>query len=318
LVTAPQIRFSLGCYARRATVAALLLGCCGAQARVRGQAQSRERPSGSSPIAARPILARPGYLGVGLRDLDASEATRLHLHGAMGAEIVTVDRDAPAWTAGLRRGDIVIDFNGNPVDGLEDLRRRLRACIEGETVTMRVRHNGNEHTVAVTLGDEQAIAQQSLQRRLGPSDESPALSEQPQGTVQNLPGVDSDFSDPAPAPVPANASRGITSTLLDALIPASYYTGLEVNPLTAQLAAYFGVGGRGGLLVTAVSAQSPADSAGLGAGDVILIAGGKPVSSRSSLAHVVRASKGQAILLVIQRNRRELTLSLRPGRHRLR
>ena len=317
-MSAPQIRFPLGCYARQAAVAALLLGCCSAQARVRGQARPPERPSSSAPIGARPILARPGYLGVGLRDLDAAEATRLRLHGAIGAEIVTVDRDAPAWTAGLRRGDIVIDFNGNPVDGLEDLRHRLRACIEGETVTLRVRHNGEEHTVAVTLGDEQAIAEQSLQRRLGASADTSAPSEQPQGAAQPLPGVESDFSDPPPPSAPANTSRGITSTLLDALIPASYYTGLEVDPLTAQLAAYFGVGGRGGLLVTAVSRLSPADSAGLTAGDVILIAGGKPVSSRSGLAHVVRASRGRPIPLVVQRNRRELTLSLQPGRHRLR
>jgi serine protease Do len=317
-VSAPQIRFSFGCCARRAAVAALLLSCCCAQARVHGQARLPERPSNGAPAAGRPVLARPGYLGVGLRDLDASEATRLHLHGAMGAEIVTVDRDAPAWTAGLRRGDIVIDFNGNPVDGLEDLRRRLRACAEGETVTMRIRHNGKEHTIAVTLGDEQAIAYRSLQQRLNPSGESPSATEQPQSAAENLPGVESDFSDPAPPPAAANTSRGITSTLLDALIPASYYTGLDVNPLSAQLAIYFGVGGRGGLLVTAVRTHSPADSAGLTAGDVILIAGGKPVSSRSGLAHVVRGSKGQPIPLVIQRNRRELTLSLQPGRHRLR
>jgi serine protease Do len=328
-VTATQTLRSAGSRARQAavpaTLALLLLACCPAQARVHRQVRPAGTPPGRSPgrlssgapTAGHPLTGRPGYLGVGLRDLDASEATRLHMrpNGAMGAEIVTVDRDAPAWTAGLRRGDIVIDFNGNPVDGLEDLRRRLRACAEGETVTLRVNHAGEEHTVAVTLGDEQAIARQSLERRIDPLSDGDGAGDPFPLSGQSLPGARADFTSPAPPPA-GNSSRGVASTLLDALIPASYYTGLEVDPLTTQLASYFGLTGRRGLLVTAVNASSPADRAGLTAGDVILLAGGTPVASRSALAHAVRASRGKPVGLVIQRNRRELTLSLQPGRHR--
>jgi serine protease Do len=301
---------------------ALVLGLhCGlAMARVaRSHGQSAQmrppaRPAAAAPVAGHPV-PRPGYLGVGLRNLDAAEATRLHLHGAMAAEIVTVDRDAPAWAAGLRRGDIVIDFNGNPVAGLEDLSRRLRACAEGETVTLRVRHNGEERTVAVTLGDEQTIAEQALNRHLDTGSEAAPAT--PEIETSPLPGGEEDFVSPAPpSPTPPTSSHGITSTLLDALIPASYYTGLEVDPLTTQLALYFGVPGRGGLLVTAVSAHSPADLAGLTAGDVILAAGGNPVLTRSALAHAVRSAKGMPVALLVQRNRRSITLSLQPGRRR--
>ncbi len=234
----------------------------------------------------------------------------------MGAEIVTVDRDAPAWAAGLRRGDIVINFNGEPVDGLEDLRKRLRACSEGETVTLRVSRHNEEHTVAVTLGDEQAIAEQALQRRADPADDTPVpQGEAFLGGARNTPQLERGFVASSP-PAPASSSRGMASTLLDALIPTSYSTGLEVDPLTPQLAAYFGVAGRSGLLVTSVSRRSPAEAAGLTAGDVILSAAGKPVSSRSALAHAVRASKGMPMALVVQRNRRELTLSIVAGRSR--
>jgi serine protease Do len=305
-----------GCCTVPAVTLALLLACCAAQARVHGR-QNRPpgRASSGSPVAARPVLPSPGYLGVGLRDLDASEATRLHLHGAMGAEIVTVDRDAPAWTAGLRRGDIVINFNGEPVDGLEDLRKRLRACTEGETVTLRVSRHGDEHTVAVTLGDEQAIAEQALQGRVDPIEDTPGPQEALQSGARGTQDMERDFVTPSP-PAPANTSRGMASTLLDALIPTSYSTGLEVDPLTPQLAVYFGVAGRRGLLVTSVSLRSPAEAAGLAAGDVILSASGKPVSSRSALAHAVRASRGMPMTLVVQRNRREMTLTLLSGRNR--
>jgi S1-C subfamily serine protease len=49
---------------------------------------------------------------------------------------------------------------------------------------------------------------------------------------------------------------------------------------------------------------------------VILSASGKPVSSRSALAHAVRASRGMPMTLVVQRNRREMTLTLLSGRNR--
>ena len=321
-----RTRLTRGCQAVHAALALLLV--CGSAharaARVRGQQlhdppiRQQERPSSGAPTDKHPALPHPGYLGVGLRDLDAAESTQLHLHGAMGAKIITVDRDAPAWSAGLRRGDIVIDFNGEPVDGLEDLRKRLRACPEGETVTLRVRHDGSEQTVAVTLGDEQAIAEKALQRRVGPIADTPFPQEGFRSTAQNAPDGEQDFVTPAPAPAPATAptasSRGMASTLLDALIPTSYFTGLEVDPITSQLADYFGIPGHRGLLVMSVSLRSPADAAGLTAGDVILSAEGKPVASRTALARAVRASKGNPMALVVQRNRRQMTLSLVPGR----
>ncbi len=254
-----------------------------------------------SPLPAH----RPGYLGVSLRDLDSAEASRLPTAGVM---IVTVDRDAPAWTAGLRPGDILLELNGLPVEGVEALRRRLREYPAGASVTLRIHRGRSETSYAVTLGDQEAIALHAWSEhvRMAPgSFGSPAFAAE-------------SFDPPAPAPPPpSGGARGVASTLFDALMPDTVYTGLEVSTLTPQLASFFGVHAAGcGLLVTDVRAGSPAATAGMAAGDVIVSANNQPTASRSALAHAFRTAKGSAVSLFVLRDHRELTLSLLPGKRK--
>ena len=244
-------------------------------------------------------MQRPGYLGVSLRDLDAAEASRLQAAGVM---IVTVDRDAPAWTAGLRPGDILTEMNGQPAEGVELLRRRLREYPAGTSITLRVRRGEVEMSYPVTLGDQEAVAQNAWSQhvRVGAAAEAAPA----QG-----------FANPAPPP-PSSGARGMASTLFDALMPGTVYTGLEVGALTPQLASFFGVPPGGGLLVTDVRGGSPAATAGLVAGDVIVRAGNQPVAARSRLARALRSAKGNAIALAVLRDHKEIVLSLQPGKRK--
>ncbi len=256
-------------------------------------------------------MQRPGYLGVSLRDLDSAEATRFNLHGAMGAMIVTVDRDAPAWGAGLRPGDVLLELNGQPVDGVDVLRRRLRDCYAGTSITLRVRRRGEDMSFAVALGDQDLIAQNALTlhlRAVGNGAGSSAASPASLGFAAPFPA-----SSPPPA---TRASHGVASTLFDALMPASTYTGLEVDPLTPQLAAFFGVRAGGGVLVTAVSAGSPASVSGFTAGDVIVRAGEKSVATRAELARALHKGRGTPVPVAVLRDRHELVLSLLPGKRK--
>jgi len=258
-----------------------------------------------------PAPARLGYLGVSLRDLDAAESTRLSRHNATGAMIVTVDRDAPAWTAGLRPRDVIVEFNGQPVDGLDMLRKRLRECSAGESITLRIQRGQSEMSFSVTMGDQDAIAQDALNRHLRSSTFAPEPSLSTRDKASSFVSTQAP-----PPPAPATGSRGVASTLLDALIPEGTYTGLEVDPLSPQLAFFFGVHAPGGLLVTAVNANSPAAEAGLTAGDVIVRARSTPVSSRGDLAHSLHEVKEGAVPLAVLRNHQELTVNLLPRKRR--
>jgi serine protease Do len=140
--------------------------------------------------------------------------------------------------------------------------------------------------------------------------------------MQSGAGASAAFLDAQPASTDtalaasSQPSRSMASTLLDALMPSSLYTGLEVAPLTPQLAQFFGTRQPGGLLVTAVSNGSPAQFAGLAAGDVLLRVGSQQLSSRNGLAHAVRAAHGGAVSLAVLRNHQEMSLSLQPAKRR--
>ena len=277
------------------------------------EADHSDHPEGAGlPLHS---LHRPGYLGVSLRDLDAAEATRLHLREAMGALIVTVDRDAPAWAAGLRPGDVVVEYGGQATAGVESLRRQLRESPAGQTITMRVRRADQEMSFAVMLGDQSEIAQNAVTLHLRPSAGTQSFAEG--GVPPPSPGPSSaPTAAPALAPPPSAASHGVASTLFDALIPAATYTGLEVESLTPQLASFFGVHTAGGLLVTGVNNGSPAAASGLFAGDVIVRADNREIRTRSQLAHAFRKAKGDAVPLAVLRDHREITLRLQPGRRK--
>jgi len=70
---------------------------------------------------------RRSYIGVG------GQNTRLHrrlvrhynLPVENGLLVVHVEPDSPAQFAGLREGDVVIEFNGQPITGIDDLHKHL-------------------------------------------------------------------------------------------------------------------------------------------------------------------------------------------------
>jgi serine protease Do len=57
-----------------------------------------------------------------------------------------VDHDAPAGKSGLKVHDVILQLDGQPVDNVDQLRRRLREMPPGRTVTLLVSRDGNRIT----------------------------------------------------------------------------------------------------------------------------------------------------------------------------
>src|SRR5579871_436841 len=70
---------------------------------------------------------RRGYLGLGGQSVPLPRrTTRLfNLSGESGVFVVTVEPDSPAQRAGLKEGDVIVGFEGQPVEGMDDLHRLL-------------------------------------------------------------------------------------------------------------------------------------------------------------------------------------------------
>jgi len=63
-----------------------------------------------------------------------------------------VVKDSPAERAGLERGDIILEYDGQPVDELNDLPRLVAATQVGATVKVMIYRDGKERTVKVKIG----------------------------------------------------------------------------------------------------------------------------------------------------------------------
>ena len=231
-----------------------------------------------------------GYMGVLVGDVDNDSAPKLKLKEVRGAVITLIDHDAPAAQAGLRVNDVVLEVNGQVIEGAEQFGRILREIPAGRKVTLVFSRDGATQTVAVQLADRKKM----------------------ENDVWNKLGSGNDPSSPV-------TGMGILGTggAGDAPLPGGFHmpffgstlnVGALVEPLTSQMAEYLGV--PSGLMVKQVARKSEAAVAGFKAFDVILKVGTDSISTMSDWDRSLRANQGKAVPVTVLRDKKQQTLSL--------
>ena len=92
-----------------------------------------------------------GYMGVGPEDISPAMAKAFHLTDMRGVLIGNVEPGSPAAQAGIQRGDIVYEINGERVEDSNQLRLRISSTAPGTTVRLKILHDGAERTVSIKL-----------------------------------------------------------------------------------------------------------------------------------------------------------------------
>lgn len=105
-------------------------------------------------------VLRP-YLGVVMVPLDAAAARQLGLPNDQGAFVDAVLPGSPAAVAGLRRGDFILKFSGQPIRGYLDLRKRVSESTIGREAELEVLRQGKTTKVPVTIVEQGEPAQVS-------------------------------------------------------------------------------------------------------------------------------------------------------------
>ena len=94
-----------------------------------------------------------GYLGVYIQDVSPSIAKQFGLSQNNGVLIGDVSAGTPGERAGLKRGDIVTELNGEPVKDAGRLRLRISQTAPGTDVKLRIWRDGMNQDVSVKLGE---------------------------------------------------------------------------------------------------------------------------------------------------------------------
>jgi len=117
-----------------------------------------------------------------------------------------------------------------------------------------------------------------------------------------------DFTVPVPPPPPVPGRK------FNVFIPRGARLGISGDDLTPQLAEFFGVKQGKGILVREVTVGTPAEKAGLKAGDVIVAVDGQEVATVGGLRHALAQGKAEAekrkATLNIVRDKREQSLTV--------
>ena len=93
-----------------------------------------------------------GWLGVEIQHVDETMAEALGLEEAKGALVASVKADGPAARAGLRSGDVIVSFAGEPLDAMKDLPRVVAELDSGAEVVLEVWRDGRRETLTATIG----------------------------------------------------------------------------------------------------------------------------------------------------------------------
>lgn len=248
------------------------------------------------------------WLGVYSQEITPELREGMNYNGS-GVLIRSVVRDSPAERAGLERGDVIVRVGTRDIRNPAELSSAVRAMESGRRVSIELVRDGRRRVLDATLEERPADT----------GDDSGEESEDDRGTWERRAPV------PAPAPMPSprtpaapEAPRMHGLDDFDFQIPdvmalaGRGRLGVRIESLNPDLASYFGGRDVRGALVLDVTEDSPADRAGIRAGDVITRVNSSTVADADDLIGAIRDSETDATITLIRHGSQE-TVEARLG-----
>ena len=249
------------------------------------------------------------WLGVETQDVSADKAKEFKLPAERGALLAGIVPASPAAKSGLKENDVVLEINGQHVESAMQFRRMVREIPAGRSVQLTVWRNGRTETVNATLGKFEESHHRMTRLSPGtPGTFAFRMPEMPEvGEIPELPEI------PEIPEMGGNVMYFGQPRL-----------GIDAEDLNGQLGKFFGAPEGEGILVRSVNSGSPAEKAGLKAGDVITSVNGNRIRSVGDLRQKissrheekeknekgVTAEKGTTAKLGVLRNKTEMSLSV--------
>lgn len=270
-------------YVKVAGVVVILAGLAAAAVafapEAQGQVVVRQRDADPPARYLEILGGRGSEIGVSVRDVDEADVKREKLPAPAGAVIEEVRSGSPAAKAGLRAGDVVVEFDGERVRSARQFARLVEETPAGRTVRAAVMRGGARAQVEITPDTGSRLAIGAI---------GPKIEERLRNFKFSLPDIQIPEFD------------------ID-VRPRFSRFGASVQTLSPQLADYFGV--KEGVLVSSVTDGSVAAKAGLKAGDVITAVNDWRIDDADDLRRrLSRLEAGAEFTIAIVRDRKPMTL----------
>ena len=235
------------------------------------------------------------FLGVGTEDISKENMARYGMREVRGVGVTEVMKDSPAEKAGLRKDDVILRFDGEPVTSVRKLTRLVNESAPDQNVRLTISRGGSEQELSATLSKRKmdTIFSGSFPRIMR-GDNEDGVRVMPNG---NWP-----------------PSIGGGESPLVWTLGANRRIGVSTQNLSQQLADYFGVKD-GGVLITSVSDNSPASRAGLKAGDVITAIDGEKVTSPGDITRALGKKETGDVSLTVVRDKNTRTITVTPEKN---
>ena len=229
-----------------------------------------------------------GWLGVGVSEVSADKMKALKLPEERGALLGKIVPDSPAAKAGLKENDVVLEINGQRVEGTEQFRRMIHEIPAGRTANLTVWRDGRSQNIKVTVGKHEA------------------------GNMKVFADGPKSFAFKMPTLPEMPDMSGLEHLRSFAMVsPGRPLLGIDAENLKGEFGNYFGAPDGEGVLVRGVFADSPAAKAGLKVGDVITSLNGERIRNASELREKLMTNReGKSLKLGVLRNKSELSLSV--------
>ncbi|MFW6192480.1 MAG: S1C family serine protease, partial [Gemmatimonadota bacterium] len=283
-----------------------------------------------------PAQEAGGYLGVTIEEVGDEEVERLELSEERGALVRGVVDGSPAAEAGLAEDDVVLAWNDESVESAAELARLVRETPPGRSVSVEVHRDGDRRRLTVEVGERpDRIGRAPMAFGMGEADRAELrerLEDVREGSEEARERLREEMRDrrdemrrhterAREARERARVHvRELRDSLGDLEISSGDATtfvfggparlGVRLQSLGDQLADYFGVGERKGALVTSVREDSPAEAAGLRAGDVIVGLGDDEVDDPGDVLRAVRRAEPGSTSVSIVRDGEESSVTV--------
>jgi membrane-associated protease RseP (regulator of RpoE activity) len=240
-----------------------------------------------------PQFEAGGWLGVAIAEVTPDRAKELKLSAAQGVVVSQLSENSPAAKAGLKKDDVITQYNGQRVEGAVEFRRMVRETPVGHTAQLTIWRDAHSQTISVEIGSYPA----------GLKNENEFSGVRP----RNFPGGDDRQRVQPPSEDYFDSHAAPRGPML----------GVSAMDLSGQLGEYFGAPAGEGVLVTEVPKDSAGEKAGLRAGDVIAKVNGERVRNRAELRQQLQHAVGNQsgtknVSLGVIRKGAETTVSIQP------